>query len=175
MTRTTIILLLVILFSVPSAEAFDDIRKGFVVGLGLGLAPTVSAEGDSVSYDKLGFGFSHVIGYAWNESDMLVYEGNGAGFLVDTAFYGQGIDALAWYHYWGPTGKSLYTVLGYGFYGYGSSQLWNSGGKEGMLLGVGYEFAKHFQVGFYYSSGKTNLRTVHDHTTFAILINGVLY
>jgi hypothetical protein len=156
-------------FSAVSVEAFDGVRKGFVIGGGLGIAANSHWEIDNsnVSEDKPGLGLNLLIGYAWDEHNMIVYEGNVTGYSSDAAstvggFLGlgdqtitQGFNGAAWYHYYGDQGKSLFTAVGLGVYVFDVQDFDANDPGFGILLGLGYEFARHWQTAVYASAGKT--------------------
>lgn len=190
--RRLLVCLLVVAVLIPAtSSAFDGMRKGFVLGGGLGVAPmakwSVESGGESFDESKVGFGLHVVIGYAWDEFNMIVYEGNIAGYTSDE-FYNtitgqsltlaQGFNGASWYHYFGPQGKSFFTVVGGGFYIFDvedASDAWDPG--LGYLVGGGYEFARHFQIAGYLSGGQTSLLGVVDfgHTHLNVLVSAVAF
>ncbi len=184
MKRLVLITLVAVLFMAATACAFDGMRKGFVLGGGLGLAATadwdVDFMGVSVGEDGSGLGLNLVIGYAWDEQNMIVYEGNVASWksdLIDETV-AQGFNGASWYHYFGPVGKSFFTAAGIGFYVFKVETYDDNDPGFGLLLGGGYEFARHIQVAAYFSKGKTKDPIVDvdfDHTHFNILISAVAF
>lgn len=180
----TLVMLVVLIAS--SVSAFDGMRKGFVLGGGLGFSPyttwSFSEElfGFNVNFDEsnVGIGLNLVIGYAWDEYNMLVYEGNVTGAnsdLLDETI-SQGFNGASWYHYFGPQGKSFFTVVGLGFYvnKVGDYDADDPGG--GYLFGGGYEFARHVQAAVYFSGGQTKSDGVTiGHNHFSILIGAVAF
>jgi hypothetical protein len=187
MKRLVMITLMAVLFMATTACAFDGMRKGFVLGGGLGLAPTADWETDlggiDVGQDGTGLGLNLVIGYAWDEQNMIVYEGNVASWKMDVldenvaqGFNGASWYGASWYHYFGPVGKSFFTVAGVGFYVFKVDTYEDNDPGFGLLLGGGYEFARHIQVAAYFSSGKTEDSGVEfDHTHFNILVSAVAF
>lgn len=178
--------LLILILMVSSASAFDNLRKGFVLGGGLGFTPSAKWSADVKTYygvekydeDGTGIGYNLIIGYAWDEKNMIVYEGNIAAYKSDffkVNVY-QGFNGASWYHYFGQSGKSLFAAGGIGFYifsgeGYRSNDL-----GPGLLVGLGYEFTPHAQVGLYFMGGKTSSAGVDfNHSQFSLLINGVAF
>ncbi|UCD64811.1 MAG: hypothetical protein JSW34_05085 [Candidatus Zixiibacteriota bacterium] len=176
LTRVLSVAILILLIA-SSASAFDGLRKGFVLGGGLGMAPVVRTSIFDADDSRGGVGLHIVIGYAWDEYNMIVYESNVAGAEAGRVTYAQGFGGPAWYHYFGPQGKSFFTVVGLGFYSYQieDEDLNDSGG--GYLIGGGYEFARHFQVAMYLSGGKTELLGLIDmgHNNLSILISAVAF
>ncbi len=99
----------IIVLLASSAWSFDGNRKGFVLGGGLGFAPTAKWEIDGASIfseSAPGLGINLLIGYAWNENNMIVYEGNAVGYkpkITNTDLL-QGFYGASWYHYFGSNG-----------------------------------------------------------------------
>jgi hypothetical protein len=184
-TATIGVLLVVLLAS--AASAFDGHRKGFVLGGGLGFTPLArwSVEESFLGHTtyshhetKAGVGLNILIGYAWDAKNMIVYEGNATGFMtdIDDQSAAQGFDGAAWYHYFGPAGKSAFTVGGLGMYGFDLEHRDQNDPGFGMLLGGGYEFARHWQVGGYLSFGITSANDIdYHHATLNVLVSGVLF
>jgi hypothetical protein len=158
-TRVFICLVLIVLLS-TSTFAFDGNRKGFVLGGGLGFALQGKYSFDAIDFEEDGSGLALnlVIGGAFDERNMLVYEGNVMGYTSDLfdRLITQGFNGASWYHYFGETGRSFYSTLGIGFYVFEMEDFDSNDPGFGLLLGGGYEFAKHWQVGAYYSYGKTS-------------------
>jgi hypothetical protein len=173
-----------------SAMAFDGRRKGFVLGGGLGLAPIATWEGDLGNISDfedtgIGGGLQILIGYAWDEFNMIVYEGNGVAyesevFIVDFTAY-QGFTGASWYHYFGPSGRTFFTVVGIGFYFFEgefehTNVTFENDPGGGVLFGGGYEFARHWQVAGFVSAGRTSEPGIdYDHTHVNVLVSGVAF
>ncbi len=177
-------------FSGSTAQAFDGVRKGFVVGGGLGIAANSHWEVDktSVSEDKAGLGLNLIIGYAWDESNMIVYEGNVSAFSSDIAstaggFLGlgnqnitQGFNGATWYHYYGTPGKSLFTAAGLGVYVFDVQDFDANDPGVGILLGFGYEFSRHWQTGIYVSGGQTTSGGADfKHSNINVVVNALAF
>lgn len=177
-----------------SAEAFDGKRKGFVLGGGLGLAPVVRWEGPvyeldpngpglqkvTVDESKVGAGAQIIIGYAWDEANMIVVEGNAGAMESDILFgrptLSQGFGGVSWYHYFGEMGRTLFTVVGLGSYAFQVEDADAADSEFGALVGGGYEFSPHWQVGGYLSFGGTSDAVGdNDHVTFSVLIGAVAF
>ena len=174
------ILVLLLLFSsvfTTSTLAFDDQRKGFVLGAGFGLAPAVRWSTGGFNENGAGFGGNALIGYAWNDKNMIVLEGNGTVYNSDifSANMFQEFLGPTWYHYFDTQGKSFFSAVGIGGYYFGlppfSSYIrisFNGGDLPptppshargfGYLIGGGYEFTRHYQIGIYLSGGRTSER-----------------
>ena len=90
MKKILVFLAAVLLLS-TSSWAFNGVRKGFVLGGGLGFAPAAKWSVDDyymgmqldTSETKAGVGLNLLVGYAWDEHNMIVYEGNVAGYKSD--------------------------------------------------------------------------------------------
>lgn len=188
--KITIIMLIVLMAS--SAFAFDGQRKGFVLGGGLGMSPAFKWEADVLVFDPLsgfyianidesnaGVGLNLVIGYAWDENNMVVYEGNVAGSNSD--FFNQtitqGFNGATWYHYFGnEMSKQFFSTVGLGLYQFDGENFDYNDPGFGLLLGGGYEFSRHWQVGLYISSGKTSSGgTDFTHSHVNILVSGIAF
>ena len=178
---------LLILLCATNVNAFDGQRKGFVLGGGLGIAPSVTWDSGLPGFEesKAGLGLNIMLGYAWDERNMIVYEGNGAGFQSDfgNAQITQMFNGAAWYHYFGPKGKSFFTSVGVGVYQFmfefQSGSFTASGSNDvggAILLGVGYEFSPHYQVAAYVSAGKTSEPGFeYDHSHVSVVFNAVAF
>ncbi|MBU8933985.1 MAG: hypothetical protein KOO62_08245 [candidate division Zixibacteria bacterium] len=192
MKRMLPVSLMMMVLLASSSLAFDGNRKGFVVGGGLGFAPTATSsidrDGPDTEDNGSGLGLNLVIGYAWDEHNMLVCEGNIASYSSNQTYIWlpfrtvmQGFYGASWYHYYGPQGRSFFTAVGLGLYVFedGWSQWWGFEAHDpgaALLLGGGYEFARHFQVGVYVSTGKTSERTDdYNHSHISVLVSAVAF
>ncbi len=164
-----------------SASAFDGARKGFVLGGGLGFAPMAKFEAEELkayNEDKAGIALNFVIGYAWDEYNMIVYEGNVTAHNSDWTrdAVAQGFNGASWYHYFGPKGKSAFIVAGLGLYVFNAEGFDQNDPGGALILGGGYEFAPHWQFGAYLSVGKTSDPLLkYDHSHISILVGGVAF
>lgn len=186
MWKWTLVILLVV-FSVSPASAFDGLRKGFVLGGGLGIAPTSSWDVGFDDDSNVGTGGNLFIGYGWNEFNMIVYEGNFTIYNTTLEDHSavQGFTGVAWYHFFGPIGRSFFTVAGLGIYRFETFPTVNNSGT-GALLGIGYDLARHIQAAVYLSAGKTS-ESSHidgqrshanvdwDHTHINVLVSAVAF
>ena len=175
------ILAVLTLFLASSSFGFDGQRKGFVLGGGLGFSPVAQwkAVGTGISESGAGVGLNLLIGFGWDEQNMIVYEGNVAGwksnFFLDRQV-SQGFNGVSWYHYFEETGRSAFTTLGIGVYVFGVEDFDSNDLGFGLLAGAGYEFARHWQIGAYYSLGKTSdIFFDYNHYHFSILVSGVAF
>lgn len=185
---TTFGIIAVIGLTCSSAWGFDGQRKGFVVGGGLGVAPSASysIEIGPFAENKAGAGLNLIIGYAWDEANMIVYEGSIAGYETDklsieTTFLTargdqrvtQGFNGLAWYHYFGSTGKTFFSVIGLGAYAFDIEDVESNKIGRAFLAGAGYEFTRHFGIILQFSAGETTLNGVgftHSHLNVLITV-----
>ena len=154
--RVSVLVVLVILMA-GSVWSFDGMRKGFVLGGGLGVSPIARVSLGDLDESKVGVGAHIVIGYAWDEFNMLVYESNVTAYEIYSTSIGQGFGGASWYHYFGPQGKSFFTVAGLGFCYYKEEDIDANDAKGAYLIGAGYEFTRHVQVSMYFSGGKTSV------------------
>jgi hypothetical protein len=179
--------IIAILVLSTATHAFDGKRKGFVAGLGGGVAPVIHWSSDYLSSDvnESGYGVNFLIGYAWNDKNIITYEG--IAWLYElpqssSEFSIYALDGARWYHYYGKQ-RRLFTSLGVG---------WFLGGDDGedfeisgygYTAGVGYEFLRQLQVGVYYIGAhkSSNSSTVDDfkvetnHSVLAVLVTLVAY
>lgn len=185
MKKLTLVLVLVLL-CVSSGYSFDGMRKGFVLGGGLGFCPSAKFSIDDIpgEADNTGGSANLFLGYSWDEMNMIVYEINGVGYkpTEDSTEYevSQGFTGATWYHYFGKVGKSFFTTVGLGMYVFSVDE-YDADPGGGILLGGGYEFARHWQFAVYVSSGRTSEKNTifgkldFEHTHFSIMINGVAF
>ncbi|MCH9032704.1 MAG: hypothetical protein IIB00_10670 [candidate division Zixibacteria bacterium] len=190
-----IIALLLIIAPTSDAWGFDGSRKGFVIGGGLGFAPIarwsapdvllLNEVGDTLGTEvfndtRVGVGVNILLGYAWNERNMIVYEGNASGYksrkLAGDLVITQGFYGAAWYHYYGPMGATFFSVIGVGLYQFDIENSPDFDAGIGGLLGGGYEFSPHYQVGLYISTGRTSiLSTDFSHLNISALVSAVAF
>ncbi len=182
--KKSLLLLAILSVVCTSAWGFDGTRKGFVLGGGLGFAPAAKWSAGPLDETKAGVGAQILIGYAWDEQNMIVYEGNIAVYNSDMLYsiknnkngIGQGFDGASYYHYFGPVGHSAFMTGGIGLYYFkvGDADANDPGGA--IQIGGGYEFARHFQFGAYFSAGKTTLSGVDfNHSQFNILVSAIAF
>ncbi|MCB2229634.1 hypothetical protein KQH82_02885 [bacterium] len=190
--KKSAVVILVLLIAVGSSHGFDGQRKGFVLGGGLGFSPATHYEADvsvlsfgvgTVEETKVGLALNIVIGGAFDEKNVLVYEANVVGAQADFGdqSIGQGFSGATWYHYFGPVGRSVFTAVGLGFYTFKFEDFDSNDPGGGLLLGGGYEFAKHWQIGVYATFGSSSLSDDEfvdadfDHANISIMISGIAY
>ncbi len=176
-----------------SVWSFDGMRKGFVLGGGLGFAPVAntSIEGIDGKYEKQGLGTNFLIGYAWDERNMIVFLRDAAFYseTVELTFMGelvfrdkislaQGFAGVGYYHYFGPVGKSFFVTGGIGFQDWMSlDKNWEDPDVGGaLLIGGGYEFARHWQVYGSLSFGKTSdIFFEYEHAQMILTVSAVAF
>lgn len=170
------------LLTTVTISAFDGQRSGFVIGGGLGFAPNIKADDGITKQSEPGFGANFVIGFAWDNQNMLVWEGNMAGFEKNNNDVWQGSSTITWYHYFQPTTQTFFVAGGLGLYSYASTTDWGwlwvdeHDQKAGYLIGAGYEFRRHWQMGLYYSFGETESDNIRfDHSNVSLLINVIAF
>lgn len=174
-------LIYIMLLSAP-ADAFDGKLKGFVAGFGLGAAPTAHWSSSQVAEDitETGYAGEMLIGYAWDDNNVLVYDGSGAMYYhtdVDRVWIMQGIDAVRWYHYWGNQKHRYFTAAGLGAFFLGTNYCNVYGEGIGYSLGVGREVFKQVQAGLYVMGGHTSnsYGVKANHFVVSLLVTIVAY
>ncbi len=189
MKRTLIVSVLAWAVMMTTVSAFDDQRHGFVIGGGLGFCTSASWEAERPVFnpprinDETGSGgaLNVLMGYAWDNYNMIVMEANVVSFEsefgdLDGKKISQGFNGAVWYHYFGPQGASFYTAVGIGLYGWDVEAYRRNDAGGAILLGAGYEFTKHVQVGGYLSAGETSSTAVTvKHNHFSILVSAVAF
>jgi len=180
MRQIVIAVTMMLVLATGSVSAFDGNRKGFILGGGLGVAPVSKWDGGGgFDESKAGGGANFIIGYGWNEFNLIVAEGNISAYDSD---YGatiyQGFSGACWYHYFQPPGKAFFTTVGLGSYNFefefsGGGSGSNSPGF-GLLGGGGYAFTRHFQAAGYLGWGKTSEPGYdYDHIHLNVLVSVV--
>ena len=191
-SRLVFMVIVLTLLAASSSFGFDGNRKGFVLGGGLGIAPTSGWSGrgtfgntleviDTSEY-KTVLGFNFLIGHGWDEKNMIVFEINMSRWvselIVNQPSIVQGTAGAQWYHYFGNSGRSFFTSVGLGVYRVIRIASWNLDQSigAGFILGGGYEFARHFQLGGYFSTGFSSegYRT-WSYNDFKILVSAVAF
>ena len=180
--RTFTLVPVLLLLLAGSTLAFDGQRRGFVLGGGLGIAIDSKYEVSSgvvrPKENGAGVGLNLIIGGAFDDKNMLVYEGNVTGWKSDTfdQNFTQGFNGAAWYHYYGHPGRSAFTTVGLGFYVFKAEHYEDNDPGLGILVGGGYEFSRHWQIGLYLSGGKTSSEGVDfDHSHISVLVSGIAF
>ncbi len=192
---------ILILIGATPSHAFNGMRRGFVLGGGLGVAPAVhyskdvSGDGDASleppEETKRGPAGNLFLGYGWNEQNLIVFEFNLSSMESDElgsdARISQGYAGPAWYHYFKPIAPTFFSIAGVGFYSCqvdeGASD-WGRGWREGYSHdrgfgwqgGAGYEISHHLQVSFVVNGGKTSHFNIdYSHLNVEFLIGAVAF
>ncbi len=174
-----------LLFTSPT-HAFDGKREGIVIGGGLGVGLLNKWE-SSYSYQfnntylfeekKMGFSAHLIIGYAFNNKNLITYENSSNAYnssIFDNKTAIHSFDGISWHHYFSNKRRSFYTAIGVGFYSFEINSKGTTDSKAGFLFGGGYEFAAHYQVAIRYCSGKTSsiqneIEVKHLGITFTVI------
>jgi hypothetical protein len=157
MRRLIFIIAIILLSSI--SHAFDGQRKGLNLGLGFGVCPIskISHYGNGdvgASMDLFG-------GYSFDNQNTLLWSSKAAAsiFSHDRVVIHE-IDGLNWYHYIKNCTPSLYSILGLGISSYGNN-CWRSEYGCGLVVGLGYEFARHLALNAYVLSGGPEHGDIH--------------
>jgi hypothetical protein len=194
MKRFLLVGICLLVGSSATVSAFDGQRQGFVLGGGLGIAPAITVSADlkmtlpgdgqlsiaGLEDTRAGLGGNVFAGYAWDNRNMLVFEINGAAFRDNDVTVSQSFNGLNWYHYFGQQGHSGFTVVGLGIYSFDTDETDPTDHGGGLLLGGGFEFAPHYQIGGYLSFGQTSYEESGvgidlKHSTFSVVLSGVVF
>jgi hypothetical protein len=163
------LIVLLILFLIVNAYAFDGKRKGFFLGGGLGPGFTSQKEtvehsgwfegepSESSTESKLGLVTNFKIGYAPSDLVEIHYTSKVSWFASKIYWWGlesedvtmaSGVSALGVTYYFKPEAPSYFITGGFGlsslslpFESHGDTK-WGGG----LFAGAGYEFVRHFNV-----------------------------
>ena len=163
-----ILIVLITLFLIVSANAFDGKRKGFILGFGIGpglTSFTQEVAGRDYYQDwvivksdrsnKMAIMTDFKIGYAPTDFYEIYYTSKVSWFgitnvLGDNVTIANGLGALGATYYFTPQVPSPFISGGIGFSTWATP--FESGSKTwtgfGLFAGVGYEFARHWSVEF---------------------------
>jgi len=186
--RSLFLALIVFTVLCTSAAGLDGHRKGFVIGGGIGFAPNGHwSSNREFSYTKEPFRFAsgenhtglagqYIIGYGWDEKNILVYEGNAAFYksLFFDQTITQGTESISWYHYFGNTGNTFYLLLGAGTYNFGGKEFDQDSFSGAVIIGGGYEFLRHWQAGVCIGLGKTTWRLIDINASHISILTTVI-
>lgn len=174
-----VVLVLILALCATSAFGFDGARKGFVLGGGLGFGYASVSVDNEPQYESLtnaGVAGNFLIGYAWDEQNMVVFLRDAVVYSEQTIFGGsltlvQGFSGVGYYHYFGLPGKSFYLTGGLGLQDWTPLESGYTANDYGfgILGGGGYEFTPHVQVYGSFSYGKTS-DIIFDYTHFQFQI-----
>lgn len=174
--RAVVILSAVFLTLSASVAGFDGQRKGLVLGAGLGFAPvahwSTDNQGRNIDENVTAFGEYLLIGYGWNERNILAVKATMTLYNSDLYDAGmiQGFGGLAWYHYFGKPGNSFFSIAGggvsrmgktfegikihFGDDGFGDlPEAPKTATGPAYLIGGGYEFLRHYQLTVFLAGG----------------------
>lgn len=140
---------LILLLCSASAQAFNDQREAFLVGLGIGYHGTRLDLGGADSDNVAGIASSVRIGFGLSNQFTLYYLSEGNWYNRGGDTWSLGLNGLGAAYYFSPRARSAYLHFGYG-YSY-SSLPRDSGSNNrkfgnGYTLGAGYEFMPHLNL-----------------------------
>ena len=188
---------LVFLF-VSVCSGFDNNRKGFVLGLGAGIAPLSQFSNKAIKENEPALGFNFIIGHGLDNRNIVAFESNFTyrdsdyyseigrrtrktfvPFDTLSPFHGsqtitQGIQGVSWYHYFSPLPKASFTIVGVGFYTLSPKSISGTDPGLGFLLGGGHGLSRHIQIAGYYSHGQSNGGN-SKHDQVSVLISYIAY
>ncbi|MFH2050042.1 MAG: hypothetical protein ABIJ12_11405 [bacterium] len=131
------------------AITMDDSRKGFVIGVGggLGLGSFSTSNTENFDDSKLGLGFDFLIGYGWNERNMIVFQRDMILKKVNDGYSIYNFAGIGYFHYLNSTGKSPYFNIGFSFIPFFDNDYdgLDFDRKLRLIVGGGYKFSKHYQ------------------------------
>ncbi len=182
------ILTAMLVLTVTSADALDNNRRGFVVGFGAGWGSAtqeLSTSGGgldlSLSSSTGGVATDFRIGHGFNERWLLYYTNQQVFFGLNGDSYAQGLTGIGCMHFFSPQAPALLVEAALG-----AGVLWNADARDsesgfGLLLGFGYEFARHFQIKADWYYAELNQATIGEVDykstmgTFRITLNWLGY
>lgn len=135
-------LTLMLFLAASSASAFDGNRKGFVLGGRAGFSPSIKWKVSGVEESRIGGTFGWFYGYSWNEKNMITFDFNAIIYKFSSQVSNRGgwvFVTIDWHHYFSKKGSTPFIAIGR---------------RGGNLIGGGYEFSDHLQVGIYYIFGE---------------------
>ncbi len=190
MKRLLVAIVLFFVFT-RSVSAFDSSRQGVVVGGGLGHAVN-SHWGNSdtpFNENRRGVGFNFLAGYAWDNRNLVALEINATSYVSEvewgegrfTGFTNQnvlqGFVGVNWYHYY-PAGRvgEFFTSAGLGMYSFNVQAVDANKPGVGALIGFGFAYKRHFQLGFYLAGGRTSSsKSGFSHSHISILASALAF
>ena len=190
---------LVLLF-VSVCSGFDNNRKGFVLGVGAGIAPLSQFSIGATKENEPALGSNLIIGHGLDNRNIVAFEINITYrdsdyyseigrrtskrfdfFNIDTLgpFHGsqtitQGFLGVSWYHYFSPLPKAPFTVVGVGRYSLTPKSLRGTDSGFGFLIGGGRGLSRHIQIAGYYSHGQSGYGAL-KHDQVSVLISYIAY
>ena len=175
MMKRIIIPTLTALLLGSTANAFDDNKEGFILGLGIGASSikTTYTRGDS---RDIGFATSIKLGYGFNKQTIMylgaigdAYKYDGKGKSIDTAISGIGFD-----YYFDENAPYYVTAM----VGVGTiNELKNSDEEKGygFLVGLGYELSQHLSLETSYMKINTDDKLDADTDAIRFMVNYTWY
>ncbi len=184
---------LVVLF-VSVCSGFDNNRKGFVLGVGAGLAPLSQFSIGAIKENEPALGSNLIIGHGLDNRNIVAFEinityrdsdyyseiGRRTRRLFGTSpFHGsqtitQGFIGVTWYHYFSPLPKAPFTIVGVGRYSLTPKSLRGTDSGFGFLIGGGRGLSRHIQIAGYYSHGQSGYGAL-KHDQVSVLISYIAY
>ncbi|MEZ4387133.1 MAG: hypothetical protein R3D98_06070 [Candidatus Krumholzibacteriia bacterium] len=158
-----------LLLTATWAQAFDDQRQGFALGLGVGLGSarrtidaTAGGLSASLSNDHGGFATALRLGGGLNDRWLLCYTSQVVFFSPDGSDvrFAQGIGAISALYFLQPQAPSLFFEAGLGQGALVDVDRNESDTGIGLLLGLGYEVSRHWEFGMSFSYAKVGEDTV---------------
>jgi Outer membrane protein beta-barrel domain len=143
--------------------AFDGQRKGVNFGGGLGICPASRISGYGSA--DAGLSLDMFLGYSIDNQNTLLWSAKGAGSVYESDYVKEYaiinvIEGPNWYHYFRRKSPSLFSMVGFGFATY-SSKSWSSERGMGVMVGLGYEFARHLSLNAFILLGRSNHGNSH--------------
>lgn len=176
----SVVALMLVVMSVSDVSAKDGSRRGWTYGIGVSVAPLLTytstsvvrqerISGDTLYYRyvpvdnrsyRFGVGLEGMVGYSWDEHNTIALRRR-ESFYDTSPWWSFVIVTLEWEHYFGPPGKSVYSIMGVGrSTSFNWSGLCTNGYGSAAVVGIGYEFAKHISVWGIYQKGSFKQREV---------------
>ncbi len=158
-----------------NANAFDDNKEGFMLGLGIGVSSIKTSITGEDSRDtgfatsfKLGYGLSEQLSiYLSSQGDNYKYDGKGKS--VNTSLFGIGMD----YYFEKNSPYYVTAMLGQGTV----IELKKSKDQTGygFLVGAGYELSEHISLEASYMKVNTNDKLNADTDSIRFTVNYTWY
>lgn len=184
MKRVIGIALLLAAICSTTSWGFNGQRRGFVLGGGLGFTPVATIKSEDSDFDEsnAGVALNFLIGYAWDNQNMLVFLHDGAWSEVEGEFedirVSQGFNGPSWFHYFGQMGHSAFINVGLGLQEFSSleSEYESNDPGFGALIGGGYEFTPHVQIYGSFSFGNTEYDIYeYKHTQLQVSVSAIAF
>ncbi len=150
MKKVTLSVLTASLLTVSSAQAFDDQREGFLMGIGAGIANvnTTFSSNYEADYSSFGFATSFKMGYGFSNQFLLYYTNDVSWFGIDGAngdnFISGGSSIGASYYFDENSPFYITGSIGLGIFANFTSGDAASGST--FSLGAGYEVTPHVML-----------------------------